>query len=236
MNRHGQLLIATTNRDKAGEVLRVLSATLAESLQRLMVLSLADVPWQDPPEEDGDSYEANARIKARAAALRLPTAACLADDSGIEVAALGGEPGIHSARWGAEEKGRRLSSLELNLLLLEKLRDVPPHARMAQMVTVVVLRVPDGTEYVGRGSVSGYIALDIAGSLGFGFDSIFVLPDGRRLSQVPASVKDSVSHRGAAVRMVAPQLAAWARSLEIRPGSVDTATPTQAQRPPRTLA
>jgi XTP/dITP diphosphohydrolase len=213
VNNAAQLLIATTNPDKAGEVSRILAATLEEELHRVTILNLTNLPWQDPPEEDGGSYEANARIKARAAVRRLPTAACLADDSGIEVAAFGGRPGIHSARWGAEEKGQRLSALELNRLLLEQMRQVPAGARMAQMVTVVVLRLPSGIEYIGHGSVSGSIAMDIAGSEGFGFDSIFLLPDGRRLSQVSASVKDSVSHRGAAVRMVAPYVAAWVRSV-----------------------
>ncbi len=111
MNNAAQLLIATTNPDKAGEVSRILAATLEEELHRVTILNLTNLPWQDPPEEDGGSYEANARIKARAAVRRLPTAACLADDSGIEVAAFGGRPGIHSARWGAEEKGQRLSAL-----------------------------------------------------------------------------------------------------------------------------
>lgn len=205
--------MASTNRGKAGEVERLICAALGECSARLCVLHLGDLPPEPPPSEDGQTYLDNARIKALAASRRLPGAAVLADDSGIEIDALGGRPGIHSARWGVSPGSPVLAPDALNAHLLNELRGVPAAKRTARMVAVVVLRLSDGTEVLGRGAVSGRIATEARGGGGFGFDSIFLLPDGRRLSEVGPEVKDAYSHRGQAIAAIIPGLSAWLESF-----------------------
>jgi len=204
------LWVATTNPGKAEEAERLLRAGVAGARRWLRIRHLGELPPAPPPEETGATYGENARLKAVAASARVPpTDAVLADDSGIEIDALGGRPGLQSARWGAPDGGMRLSDRQLNELLLRQLRGVPGGQRSARMVAAVVLRLPDGSEFVGHGVVEGYLAEDIRGGQGFGFDSIFCLPDGRRLSEVSAQDKDAISHRGQAVRSVLPALRRW---------------------------
>jgi len=159
--------------------------------------------------EDADIYAANASKKAHAAAIADPAAAVLADDSGIEVAALGGAPGIQSARWATAADGTPLDGAGLNAAL--RLDGVPEPQRGARLVCAVALLLPDGRLGTGWGEVAGHIAHDQRGARGFGYDAVFVLPDGRRLSEVGAAVKDLVGHRGQAVRGVVPELRRWLR-------------------------
>ena len=118
----------------------------------------------------------------------------LGDDSGLEVDALGGAPGVHSNRWA----GPNTTAAERNRLLLERLKGVPDEWRTARFRCVVALIGPDGKEYLTEGVVEGHIAHEPRGSGGFGYDPIFELPDGRRMAELPPDEKNVLSHRGIA--------------------------------------
>jgi XTP/dITP diphosphohydrolase len=148
-------------------------------------------------DEPHDTYEENAVAKAEAyaAASGLPS---LADDSGIEIAALGWGPGVRSARWGGGRNAERV---------LEALGDEPD--RRARMVCVVAVARPAGDAlevHAFRGVVEGTVASEMRGDGGFGYDPIFLLPEGRTTAELPESEKDRLSHRGRAVAAATPKL------------------------------
>ena len=160
------------------------------------LLLLADVPGATLPEETGATYQENALIKARAA-MRATGATALGDDSGIEVDALGGAPGLHSARWGGED----LDDAGRNALLLQRLRGVPAERRTARYRCVIAVVEPGGRERVVEGTVEGRITEAPHGSGGFGYDPLFFYPPfGCTFGEVTAAAKHRVSHRGAAAR------------------------------------
>jgi XTP/dITP diphosphohydrolase len=154
--------------------------------------------------ETGTSFEANALLKARHAA-QLSGLPALADDSGLEVDALGGRPGIHSARYAGESA----SDQDNNSKLLAELAAVPPAARTARYrcVLALVRRPADPAPVLASGSWQGSIALNPAGSQGFGYDPLFV-PEGMQGSaaELPAEVKNRLSHRGQALTSLLQQL------------------------------
>jgi XTP/dITP diphosphohydrolase len=167
------------------------------------VTLLADVPGATLPEETGATYVENALRKARAA-MRATGVTALADDSGIEVDALGGGPGLHSARWG----GPDLDDAGRNALLLERLRGVPPERRTARYRCVIAVVEPSGRERVVEGTVEGRIAEALHGSGGFGYDPLFFYPPfGCTFGEVVAERKHRVSHRGVAARAARALLA-----------------------------
>jgi len=148
------------------------------------------------PEETEDSYRGNALLKARAAA-RVARAWALADDSGIEVDALGGAPGVRSARYG----GPGLDDAGRCRRLLEALRGVPPEKRTARFRCVVAIVDPAGHEHLAEGVVEGLIAEAPRGTHGFGYDPVFVYPPlGRTFAELSPQEKARVDHRGQAVR------------------------------------
>ncbi len=191
-----KIVVATFNRHKAAE----LSALL--SLPGLEFVPLADFPGAGPVEEDGETLEANALKKARSAAdaTGLPA---LADDTGLEVEALGGAPGVYSARYAGEACSYR----DNNAKLLRALEGVPPEARRASFRCVIALCSPDGSAVTAEGRVRGRILEEPRGADGFGYDPLF-LPDGASLSfaELSAEEKNSMSHRSAAVRNILPRL------------------------------
>ncbi len=190
-----KFVLATFNRDKARE----LAALLA--LPGLEIVPLADWPGSVAPEEDGDSLEANARIKARAA-LAVTGLPAIADDTGLEVDALGGAPGIHAARYAGPQ-----ATYDDNVArLLSALAEVPDAHRAARFRTVCVALHPDGREWVAQGVLEGVIGRERRGTGGFGYDPVFVLPDGRSLAEIAAAEKNSISHRARAVRALAAAL------------------------------
>ena len=196
-----RLLVASRNRKKLAEMRRVLdSAGLAFEL-----VSLSDVPPFDEAPETGTTFEDNALAKARDAfkATGLPS---VADDSGLEVDALHGMPGVLSARWA----GVHGDDAANNALLLAQLRDVPSNRRGAAFVSTSAL-VSDADEVVVRGRWPGRIAREPRGESGFGYDPIF-LPDGLECSAAELSPeqKDSMSHRGRALAQLVPALRALA--------------------------
>ena len=157
---------------------------------------LADVPGASLPEETGATYQENALIKARAA-MRITGATALGDDSGIEVDALGGGPGLLSARWG----GPDLDDAGRNALLLERLRGVPAERRTARYRCVIAVVEPGGEERVVEGAVEGRITEAPRGTGGFGYDPLFFYPPfGCTFGEVAVEAKHQVSHRGVAAR------------------------------------
>ncbi|RDI94867.1 RdgB/HAM1 family non-canonical purine NTP pyrophosphatase [Meiothermus sp. QL-1] len=183
-----RLLIATSNPGKFRE--------LKEGLAPLgwTVLSLLDYPFKLPPEE-GATFEDNAILKAAFAARHsgLPT---LADDSGLEVKALGGEPGVYSARYG-----NRNSDLERNVYLLERMRGLPPGERQARFVAVLALAYPDGYLELYRGETEGEILEAPRGDWGFGYDPLFLVPEaGKTFAEMTLEEKARYSHRGKALK------------------------------------
>jgi len=175
--------------------LQALLAPYAVTLRSLADLNLPEV------EETGSTFAANALLKAQAAATASGLLA-LADDSGLEVAALGGEPGVHSARWaGAVDAPAR------NTMLLQRLEGVPDAARGARFVSVIALARPDGAAALARGELAGRIARAPRGSHGFGYDPIFVLLDGARTyAELPPDEKNQISHRAQAFQAALPLL------------------------------
>jgi len=155
---------------------------------------LADYAGAPEVEEDGETFAANALIKARAAASYCACWA-VADDSGLTVDHLGGEPGVLSARYS----GAHGDDAANNRLVLAKLAGVEPGRRAAKFVAAVALVGPDGREWVVEGECGGQIAFEPRGEGGFGYDSIFLRPElGRTFAELAAEEKDALSHRGAA--------------------------------------
>jgi XTP/dITP diphosphohydrolase len=196
-----RLLIATRSEHKLRELRELLSLEHAElvTLDQLGVL--------EDPVEDGDTFEANAAIKARAgiAATGLPT---LADDSGIEVDALDGGPGVRTRRYAGEDA----TDADNNAKLLAALDGLPAERRGARYVCVLALALPGEALRFERGSCRGRIATSPRGNGGFGYDPIFE-PEGepvggRTFGQWTADEKNRVSHRARAARAMAPHLTA----------------------------
>jgi XTP/dITP diphosphohydrolase len=184
------LVIATLNRGKGRELLALLGNLPYD------ITLLADFPGATLPEETGTTYRENALIKARAAA-RATAALSLGDDSGIEVDALSGAPGLYSARFG----GPGLDDTQRYNLLLERLRGVPPERRTARFRCVIALVGPDDSERIVEGVVDGAIAEAPRGTGGFGYDPVFFYPPlARTFGELPTDIKHRVDHRGAAAR------------------------------------
>ena len=185
---------ATANPNKLIEMQAALDG-LAILLER--PAELGDVP------EDGDTLEANARIKAVAVAA-FAGAPALADDTGLEVDALGGVPGVHSARYAGVGAGDEANVAKL----LAALAGVGPSRRIARFRTVVVARWPDGRELLADGVVQGSIAESPRGSRGFGYDPVFVpAPGALTFAEMSLEAKGAISHRGRALRELARLLA-----------------------------
>jgi len=185
-----RLVIATLNRAKGRELHALLGDLPWE------VSLLADTPGATLPEETGTTYADNALIKARAG-MRTTGATAVGDDSGIEVDALEGGPGLYSARWG----GHGLDDAGRNALMLERLRGVPAERRTARYRCVIAIVDPDGRFSVVQGTCEGVIAEAPRGTGGFGYDPIFFFPPiGATFGEVAGAVKHQVSHRGIAAR------------------------------------
>lgn len=178
-----------------------------EELQHLLPgFALAPYPsWAgDLPEETGTTFEENARLKARAGhAADIPWV--IADDSGLVVPSLGGEPGVHSARFAGESA----TDDDNNHLLLERLSELDG-ARRAHFVCALVVVSPGGEECVASGSVHGHIVHEARGENGFGYDPLFV-PDGHELTfgELPPETKRAISHRANAAAALLRQLGAF---------------------------
>ena len=195
-----RIFLASRNAKKLEEMRRI----LAEHLHDVEVLGLDDVPAYDEPVEDQPTFEGNALLKARAglAATGLPS---VADDSGLCVDALNGMPGVLSARWSGPPK----SDARNNELLLHQLADVPDVRRGAHFACAVAFCAPGLDHLVVQGRMDGRVIRETRGSGGFGYDVLFCaeeFPD-RTTAELDPADKDAISHRGRALREMAPQIA-----------------------------
>lgn len=195
-----RLVVASANPDKVAEIAAILEPAGVELEPRPS--TVPDVV------EDADTLEGNARLKAVAIA-EATGAAAVADDTGLEVDALGGAPGVWSARYAGEGASYADNVAKL-LSELERAGALDPDERRARFRTVALVRRPDGTEVAAAGTVEGHIAPTPRGDRGFGYDPVFV-PDGcggRTFAEMSAAEKHDVSHRGRAFRALAAALAA----------------------------
>lgn len=187
-----RLLLATNNPGKVREFRRLLAGLPFELVTPADLGISLDVP------ETGSTYAENAGLKARAFA-RAADCLALADDSGIEIDALDGRPGVFSARYGdpsLDDEGRTRH-------LLDELQGVPPHLRTARYRALVAIGSPDGEVALFEGVQEGRIADAPRGDGGFGYDPVFLVDETRRQSELLEAEKDAISHRGCAVRAAA---------------------------------
>jgi XTP/dITP diphosphohydrolase len=199
-----QVLLASHNARKLKELRRILEDELSD----IEVLGLDDVAPYDEPVETEYTFEGNALIKARAA-VKVTGLPALADDSGICLDALNGMPGVLSARWaGLPKADRGVRDAANNRLLLAQMADVPDKNRQAEFRCAVAFVLPDGTEHLEIGVLRGRLLREPHGRGGFGYDPIF-LADGQKVSngELSSAAKDAISHRGEALRAIAPIVA-----------------------------
>ncbi len=185
-----KLLLATTNQGKLKEYRRLFADLSLE------LVAPGDIGSTLQVEEDASTFAENARLKAVAFATESGLAA-LADDSGLEVDALGGEPGTRSARYAGDDAG----DADRIAFLLERMKDVPWEERTARFCCVIAFARPDGAVKYRRGECRGKIALEPRGEHGFGYDPVFFLPElSRTMAELSPAEKDRISHRGEAAR------------------------------------
>ncbi len=193
------VVIATNNAHKVAEI------TTALDFEGWEFKTLREMGVESNPEEDAGTFEGNARIKALAAREACGGCAALADDSGLEVDALGGAPGVYSSRYSGVDGDDAAN----NAKLLRELSDVPEELRTGRFVCTLVFIDENGSESVARGTIEGRIGYEERGCEGFGYDPLFV-PDAfggtLTLAEVSQEEKNGVSHRGNALRALREQL------------------------------
>ncbi len=188
-----KIVLATGNKNKIREIKEKFS-----SLGTLEISSLEELSNIPHIEENASTFRGNALIKA-AAICSLTGSPAMADDSGIVIDALNGEPGIYSARYGSIG----FSDTERNSLVLSKLEGVPEDKRSARFVCAIALVLPNGEEYTTEGVCHGIISREPAGEKGFGYDPIFYIPEAERtMAQLTPEEKNSISHRGKALEKI----------------------------------
>ena len=187
------VVLASNNKGKLLELQQLVGDTVN-------VVSAADLNIE-MPEETGVTFAENATLKADAA-FEQSGFISLADDSGLEVDALEGRPGVYSARFA----GVDASDDENNEKLLNELASVPEHLRTARFRSAIAIRIDEKTSLVFEGSCEGQIGFEPRGTGGFGYDPLFVHPNGHTMAELPANEKNAVSHRGEAMRKAIPVL------------------------------
>lgn len=188
-----RLIIASNNQGKVREFRELLG-------DRVSIVTMTDLGL-DSPEETETTFAGNAALKARYLHQRTGDVT-LADDSGLVIDALDGRPGVLSARYAGEPT----SDAANRELVLRQMRDVVPRDRTARFVAAIVLIRRDGSETMVEGMCEGSIGFDERGSNGFGYDSIFVLPNGQSMAELRPEEKGRISHRGNALRQLLPDL------------------------------
>jgi len=189
-----KIIFATQNKGKVSEIREILSG--------YQVITMGEAGVDTDIDENGSTFEENALIKAKAV-WDITGGLVMADDSGLEVDALDGEPGVYSARY----LGRDTSFDEKMDDILRRLRGKDKDERSARFVCAVAVVLPDGSSFVERGTMEGYIGFEKAGDNGFGYDPIVVIPQyGLTVAQLDADQKNDISHRGKALRLAAERL------------------------------
>lgn len=191
-----RIVFATGNAGKMREIREILAD------MDLEVVSMAEIGADVAIEENGSTFEENAVIKARAVG-KVCGEIVLADDSGLEVDHLNKEPGIYSARYMGEDTPYSIK----NASIIQRLEGVPRDGRTARFVCAIAAVFPDGEEVVTHGEIEGWIGYEEKGSNGFGYDPIFFVPEfGRTTAELSDEEKNSVSHRGRALRKMKDEL------------------------------
>ena len=186
-----EIVIASGNKGKIKEAQKILDG--------FNIVSMNEVGIDVDVEEDQDTFEGNARKKAEEIAKTLDGKMCIADDSGIEVEILDGFPGVYTKRWHSG------TDRERNLALIEKLKGIPREKRKIKFTTAIA--VSDGKNTICElGIINGYVAEDIRGNNGFGFDEIFELEDGRTLAELSNEEKNKISARKIALEKIKNKL------------------------------
>ena len=189
-NINMDIIIASNNQGKVEEIKKFYKEL------GITFFSLKDFPNLPEINEKFKTYRKNALEKAKKIS-GITKMIALADDSGLEVDALGGKPGIHSARFG----GGKISDKEKNQLILDMLKDVPEPLRTARFVCIIAIAIPDGETYTVRGVCEGVITQKPAGYSGFGYDPIFFLPEyNMTFAEMDRNLKNRISHRGKALK------------------------------------
>lgn len=198
-----KIIFATGNEGKMREIRAIMGD------MELEICSMKEAGLAPDIEENGTTFEENARIKARTVAdvlaAKETTHACvvMADDSGLEIDALNGEPGVYSARYLGEETPFSEKSADL----LRRLKDVPEKERNARFVCAIAAVFPDGETVVTRGVIEGRIGYELRGDNGFGYDPIFYLPEyGRTAAELTDEEKNRISHRSRALEQMKEEL------------------------------
>lgn len=187
------VVLASSNKGK----LRELQQILGESVK---VVSAADM-GVTMPEETEITFSGNAALKSKAA-FEQTGHISLADDSGLEVDALDGQPGVYSARYA----GAEATDAENNAKLLTELKDVPEGLRSARFRSAIALSIDGGAPLIFEGTVEGTVGFEELGDNGFGYDPLFRLPNGRSFGELTADEKNPISHRGVAMKQAVPVL------------------------------
>lgn len=192
-----RIVFATGNKNKMKEIRMILSDIGME------IISMKEAGIDIDIVEDGVSFEENALIKARAIAAAAPEDIVLADDSGLEIDYLGGEPGVYSARYMGEDTPYEIK----NQNLIDRLEGVSKEERTARFVCAIAAVLPDGSMLQTRGTIEGYIGWESAGENGFGYDPIFYVDEyGCSTAQLSPEQKNEISHRGKALRAMREEL------------------------------
>ncbi|MCI8992617.1 MAG: XTP/dITP diphosphatase [Eubacterium sp.] len=187
-----KIIFATGNADKMKEIREILSDSGLE------ILSMKEAGMACEAEENGATFEENARIKATAIAARTD-AIVLADDSGLEIDALNKEPGVYSARYMGEDTSYQVKNREI----LKRMENVEREKRTARFVCAVCAVFPDGEVHTVRGTIEGMIGYEPKGENGFGYDPIFYVPEyGCSTAEMTREQKNEISHRGKALREI----------------------------------
>ena len=192
-----RILVATSN---GGKIRDFIGAALVHGVELDL---LPDYKQIDPPIEDGDSFEANACLKAEYYSRHVPGQLVLADDSGLAVDALGGAPGVRSARYATDENGYTGNDIDdrNNALVLERMAQVPDGTRSGRFICVLALARDGATLATFSGKAEGVILRSLRGDNGFGYDPMFYFPEiGKTFAELSAEEKSQYSHRGAAFR------------------------------------
>lgn len=197
-----EIIFATGNAGKMKEI-RMILADLILDGEPVLIRSMKEAGIDIPILEDGKSFAENALIKAKAVAGHTKGAIVLADDSGLEIDALGKEPGIYSARYLGEETPYRVK----NQNLIDRLAGVPDQERTARFVCAIACVLPDGRTFTKEAAIEGRIGYEERGANGFGYDPIFMVPEyGRSTAELSEEEKNAISHRGKALRAVKEEL------------------------------
>lgn len=197
-----KIIFATGNEGKMKEIREILDG-LTFLGEKVQILSMKEAGIDIDIIEDGTTFEENAMIKARAVAGAAKEAIVLADDSGLVIDYLNGEPGIYSARYLGKDTSYRVK----NANLVQRLEGVPDEKRSARFVCAIAAVLPDGRELSTRGTIEGRIGYEEKGLNGFGFDPIFYVPEiGKYMAELSDEDKNRISHRGKALRAMREEL------------------------------